>query len=94
MCAKRPRTVLDALTDQLAAVEHRRWARWQQYMHNKCERRSDGSLIIPAALVARWERQIATNYIDLDDSEKESDREQVREYLSIIADALDNCDVD
>jgi hypothetical protein len=80
---------LSTLTEKLAAVEHRRWARWQKYMHNKCERRPDGSIVVPATLVERWERQIATSYADLDEGEKESDREQVREYLSIIANAMD-----
>ena len=40
------------------------------------------------ALVARWERQIATDYGALSDDEKESDREQVRRYLGLIAAAL------
>jgi hypothetical protein len=43
---------------------------------------------MPAELVVRWERQIATPYADLSDVEKESDREQVREYLPVIAEAL------
>jgi len=89
MCENSSLEFLDTLTDELAAVEHRRWARWQQYMHNSCERRPDGSIVVPAKLVERWERQIATSFADLDDGEKESDREQVREYLPIIADAID-----
>jgi len=89
MCKESSLEFLATLTDELAALEHRRWARWQQYMHNKCERRPDGSMVVPAGLVERWERQIATSYGDLDDREKESDREQVREYLPTIANAMD-----
>jgi hypothetical protein len=80
--------ILDGLIETLAAVEHQRWSHWQRYMHERGKRQSDGSLLIPADLVARWERQITTPYSALTDQEKESDREQVRKYLSLIAQAL------
>jgi hypothetical protein len=79
---------LHSLIDQLADIEHERWAHWQRYMHSKCLRKPDGSLLVPAELVARWEKQIETKYAELDDKEKESDREQVRKYLPVIASAL------
>jgi hypothetical protein len=44
----------------------------------------DGSLVIPADLVKRWELLIATPYSELSETEKESDREQVRKYLPLI----------
>lgn len=72
------------LIEQLAAIEHERWASWQSYLHGKCERTPDGGLAIPAALVERWERQIATPYADLSDAEKASDREQVMRYWPLI----------
>lgn len=81
--------ILDKLMERLAAIEHERWSHWQLYMHNKCERASDGSLVIPPELVAKWERQIATSYEHLNEAEKESDREQVRRYLSVVLEALD-----
>lgn len=77
------------LLERLAAVEHQRWAHWQRYVHDHSQRQPDGSLLIPAHLVARWEGQIATAYEDLTDTEKESDRDQVREYLPVIAQFLD-----
>jgi hypothetical protein len=80
--------VLNGLIEKLAAIEHERWSHWQRYMHSKCIRQSDGSLLIPAKIVRRWERQIARTYTDLDEKEKESDREQVRKYLPLIASAL------
>lgn len=76
------------LLDRLADAEHERWAHWQRYVHGQCEQRDDGALIIPADLVARWEGQIATPYAALSETEKESDRDQVRRYLPIIAEAL------
>lgn len=74
--------------ERLAAVEHERWAHWQRYMHGKAVKQADGSLLIPAELVQQWERQITTPYRKLFEKEKESDREQVRKYLPVIADAL------
>ena len=81
--------VLDELLEQLASIEHERWSNWQRYMHGKCSPGADGSLVIPAELARRWERLIATPYSDLTDEEKESDREQVRRYLPLIARFLD-----
>jgi hypothetical protein len=80
--------VLYGLVDALASVEHRRWAHWQEYMHGKAVRQPDGALLFPAEIVARWERQARTNYADLTEPEKESDREQVRKYLPLIAAAV------
>ena len=80
--------VLETLVEDLAAIEHERWSHWQRYMHEKGERRADGSLVLPAELVRHWDTQIATAYADLSELEKRSDREQVRRYLSLIAAAL------
>lgn len=84
------RTILeaDALLDRLAALEHGRWAHWQRYMHGQCRPTKDGSLVIPAELVARWSAQSSMPYAELSEVERESDREQVRRYLPLIIDAL------
>lgn len=79
---------LEAAVEELAALEHERWAHWQGYVHSVGERRSDGSLVIAPELVARWERQIATPYSELTETERESDREQVRRYLPTLASKL------
>lgn len=84
------RNVLESeqLVDELAAIEHERWAHWQRYVHDHCERQQDGSLVIPAELAARWDTQIATPYVELSERERDSDRAQVRRYLPIIVDAF------
>jgi hypothetical protein len=86
----RVREVLESepVVEWLAAIEHERWAHWQKYVHDHCERQEDGSLVIPAALVARWETQIETPYAYLSEQEKSSDRVQVLRYLPVIIDAL------
>ncbi|BBY89293.1 hypothetical protein [Mycolicibacterium tokaiense] len=78
----------DELMHRLAAVEHERWGHWQQYVHDHGTRQDDGSLVIPAELVARWDAQIATLYRDLSSDEQRSDQDQVRRYLPTIIDAL------
>ena len=80
-----------ALLEDLAAIEHERWAHWQRFMHDQGVRNSDGSLTLPAELVAKWDRLIATPYEALTDAERESDREQVKRYLPTVAQALDEC---
>ena len=80
--------VLESLIEELAAIEHERWSHWQRYVHEKGTRQSDGSLVIPAGLVERWERQMETPYAKLSQKEKESDREQVRKYLPTIKKAI------
>jgi hypothetical protein len=82
------RRVLDGLVETLAAIEHQRWAHWQQYVHANGKRQPDGSLVLPADLVRRWDNQIATAFADLSESEKQSDREQVGRYLPLIEDAF------
>jgi hypothetical protein len=81
--------VLGVRESRLAAVEHERWSHWQRYLHDQCAHAEDGSLIIPRELAERWTRQATTDYIDLSETEKSSDREQVREYLRVLARHLD-----
>ena len=72
------------LYEQLAAIEHARWAHWQSYMHSKCAPQPDGGLLIPAELVTHWQRMIDTPYDQLTEQEKASDREQVDRYWGLI----------
>lgn len=80
--------VLHEAIEELADIEHERWSHWQMFLHDKGVRQNDGSLVIPANLVSRWERQMRTRYADLTEKEKEGDREQVRRYLPTIITVL------
>jgi hypothetical protein len=73
-----------ALLEELAAIEHQRWAHWQKFVHSKGQRQPDGSILLPADLVNRWEHQVNTSYSDLTNEEQESDREQVRKYFPLL----------
>lgn len=75
--------------DRLAEIEHERWAHWQRFVHDSCHEQEDGSLVIPAEVVQRWERQIATPYPDLTQAERDSDIEQVKRYLPTVIGALE-----
>jgi len=83
------RLPFEPLVEELAALEHQRWAHWQKYVHDNGRRQPDGSIVLAADLVVRWERQINTRYADLTAEEKESDREQVRRYLPLLERWLD-----
>ena len=75
------------LLEDLAAIEHERWAHWQRFMHEQGKRQPDGSLTLPADLVAKWDRLIDTPYGQLTEKERESDRDQVRRYLPTVSKA-------
>lgn len=79
---------LSKAMESLADIEHQRWSHWQNFMHSKCERQADGSLLIPPQFVERWERQIATDYANLTEKEKQGDRDQVKKYIPTIIEAL------
>jgi hypothetical protein len=73
----------DERIEDLAAYAHDAWSGWIDYLFAKCERGEDGMLIIPSDSVQRWSRQAATNYSDLPESEKESDRDEAKTILAI-----------
>jgi hypothetical protein len=88
MHRKQIEDALNNLVEILATKEHERWSHWQKYMHSHGAKQADGSLLIPRDLVARWEKQIGTEYSSLTEQEKESDRDQVSKYLPVIVEAL------
>jgi hypothetical protein len=71
--------------EALAAYSHHAWAQWMQYQFSKCATNPDGSVVIPAAFVARWMRQMNTSYAMLPDHERGSDREEADKILKIIS---------
>lgn len=81
---------MSELYEKLAAIEHERWADWQQYVFDQCrpvtyDNNGDQlHLVIPQELVERWGRQINTDYADLSEEEKQSDRDQVDRYWHLV----------
>ena len=78
------------LMEKLADIEHARWSDWQKYLHTKCIKQRthvqalEGDLIITKKDKEHWERQIKTDYKNLSEAEKDSDREQVMRYFNLI----------
>jgi len=72
------------LTEQLSDAEHDSWARWQAYVFSRCVELDDGSMLIPADLVERWRRQIATRYDLLSEADQQKDRDEVARIAPLI----------
>jgi len=78
---------LEEFIESGADLEHARWSKWQKYLHSLCDIDGlTGDLTIPAYRVKHWERQINTEYKDLSEKEKESDRIEVRSYIPLLQD--------
>jgi len=68
----------------LADAEHRSWSGWTEWMLSEMSKEFDGDCDIESLpCVIRWRRQIATDYKDLSEREKESDRRVVRQKLPV-----------
>ena len=68
----------------LAAAVHDSWSNWMRHVFSKATHNPDGSWTIPAESADRWQRQIATSYSLLSETEKDSDREQADRLLAVI----------
>lgn len=78
------------LLEILSDNEHKRWASWQKYVHEKCIKNEDGSLTIPKEYVDWWENEIKTSYNGLAEDIKESDRKEVKTTIKLIEKYLNN----
>jgi len=80
--------IIKEFIEKGADLEHDRWARWQKYVHSLCKKNKDGSLTIPKERVERWEKEIATPYLELTEELKEYDRKETRNYIPLLNQAL------
>ena len=69
----------------LAAYAHTAWSRWMQYVFSKSTIKADGTVVIPAALAARWRRQTCTLFEYLSTAEQASDLREADEILRLLA---------
>jgi hypothetical protein len=72
------------MREKLAALSHRIWAKWMMYLFAQCTMNEDGTATIPKDKVERWQRQMNTDYPDLSEKEKDSDRHQADLILGLI----------
>jgi len=69
--------------DELANYAHSSWCGWMKYLFSKSIANKDGSCTIPKSLVERWMRQMNTEYADLPESEKKSDKDEASKIINI-----------
>jgi len=72
------------MKEKLAEYAHEAWSGWMRHLFSLSKTNADASVTIPRELVNRWQRQMTTEYKDLTEIEKESDREEVQKILDII----------
>jgi DNA adenine methylase len=77
---------VSSLREKMAGLEHDRWSRWMNYLFSQGEDKEDGSFVIPPDKVERWKRQAKTDYGNLEEGEKDSDRKEVDKTLSLLED--------
>ena len=76
---------MENILEKFAEQEHIRWAKWQNYLHSRLTWNNDLQVwVLPHEWKDRWQRQIQTPYSMLSEKEKDSDREQVKPYLSFL----------
>lgn len=72
--------------EKLAEIQHEIWSHWMNWMfENGGFHGEDGRWIMKSSKVKRWQKQAATPYSKLSESEKQSDRDVVIKY------GLDKC---
>jgi hypothetical protein len=62
------------IRELLAALEHEQWSHWTKYFFSNLKSEN----------IARWTRQAETPYKDLDEPEKDSDRDWADKVLGIV----------
>jgi hypothetical protein len=71
--------------EPLAAVSHDIWSSWMRWMFLMGEfDYVSGTWKMPKDKVERWKRQMDTDYADLTEKEKESDRHQADKILKVL----------
>lgn len=89
---------MNEIREKLAQYSHdSAWSGWMKYMFSKGyykpleitqgQGKQDGvqqCWVMPRYLVERWQRQMDTLYVDLPESEKESDRAEADKMLAIL----------
>ena len=71
------------LVEKLADLEHKRWSNWQTWCHKILREHCPSEAM--EKVLARWDKQIAMDYKDLSEREKEMDREEAKKTLEVLS---------
>ena len=69
------------IIERTANLAHMAWSNWMKYVFEKSEKNPDGTVTIPKWAVMRWKSQIGTDYDDLPENMKDSDRTEAIRYI-------------
>jgi hypothetical protein len=72
-----------AMREQLSSLMHEIWSGWIEYMIKVSTSNPDGTITIPADKVERWKRQRQTQYKDLPEAERNSDKVEADKVLAL-----------
>jgi hypothetical protein len=72
------------IIEKLAVMIHEQWSGWMKYLFDKGIFKKDGTWEMPKWAVERWKRQMKTEYNDLSEEEKESDRIEAKKFIEIL----------
>jgi hypothetical protein len=75
---------MEGVKERLADLCHSQWSGWMKYLFAKSTENEDGTVTIPSDLVERWKRQINTSYINLSESEKQSDKKEAGKFIKLL----------
>ena len=70
--------------EQLATIEHQRWANWQKYVHSKLVPYTYGNKVMECSDFEHWQKEIDTPYDELTEAQKQSDRDEVMRYWPVV----------
>lgn len=79
----------DEQLERVAALCHEQWSGWIEYQFDRAEHGVFGDLVIPKWAVTRWTRQMDTEYEDLPENEKKSDRKEARKFVALFAEMME-----
>lgn len=75
---------MNEVRELLAALAHKQWSGWMRHLFGKCQKKDDGSIIIPSAYVKNLKRLMGIPYSELSEDEKDSDREEADKVISAL----------
>ena len=72
------------MKEKLSEFAHKQWSGWMRYLFSKGIFNDDGTWTMPKWAVDRWISQMNTEYKDLSEKEKESDRKEANDMIKMI----------
>jgi len=79
----------DEFRERVAALCHKQWSEWMEYLFSKSYRNDAGTVIVPSQSAIRWTRQTETDYADLSEEEKDSNRAEADRFIALFEGELE-----